>query len=730
MIGAQARHLDDGREQDFGRCDVVLPHPWQYAGGGGTRRRIIGAVGPERANYVRKSKTFSDAAWLKTNGGFGLAPVIVSEAVTDPDGGSTATRVTFDLQGANGLGDHSVLAQYEADLVETGRMYCAGHWVKIPVGQTLVARNVAGNAYVDLVGTGEWQRLPRAEVAGSTGYAMEIGLRGSVGSATTATPVTVDLWHQTLEEGGTLTPVIPNSTIANVTTTDWPRENRASVSEGTTANLDALAHFTDATRSIDGFDNAIAIPAGSELPGTAYAYKQCAYPDGTLVTVSLFVQMDDGGAPVPSSAGGAGYDFMLVADGFGASAGDSIVQHVQGPLYRVTTSRVSDLAGGGNAFYGLVKYAAQSERRGRVTGWHVRASNGVIDAYIKSGSGGRTVNTPPFGEVVTVPSGPRIDYDANGIGRGVLVSGAAINNVQASGDLASWTHYTNGAGAGAWQEMWDPVHGPFLRVTKTAGAVGDRVGVLSPVSAAGGSGLCAGIKVRWNGLGATGYAPYAEVHNGTEWITANTYYLSPVLGEWIDAAEGTSGGTMGNSGTFYAWNQGAVGTSMDIVFPRCNTGLSLHEYVESPADASGTKDADEITTTDMAALGLDGAAGTVVIRFTPPATSDTRTLLDGSEAGNQLYLTSAGLLACNGATTANAVTAGVVNVAALRFGPAGTNIRLNGGAFASVATLWPARTQLSLGHNRTGGEHLNGVIGSVTRWPRWLSDAETMEAMQ
>jgi hypothetical protein len=605
------------------RLDAAMDARLTFTGGGNRqRRRIYGAVGPERANYARRARTYSDVSWAKEGTGTGSAPVIVSESVADPDGGTTATRVTFDLGGGTTLSDASRLTQYEPTGTTVGAAYTQGLWAKIPLGESILVRNVGASDYSDLAGTGGWKRYSRTEISAAGQRVFEIGLRGGLPGAIGSDAVTVDLWWATLEDGTELTPVVPNDTTGTVTTTDWPRTNKASVSEGTTANLDAQLYFTNAATSIVGFDNSLNVPAGSALAGTGYAYKSCSFPDGTLVGVSLFVEMDDGGAPVPSTSGGPSYDFMLVADGFGIAAADCVVEHVAGRLYRVSGSKVASIAGGGNAFYGVVKYAAQSERGCRVTGWHVRDMAAGFDAYIKTGSGGRTVVTPPFGQLVTVPAGqPRIDYDTNGIGRGFKAFGAAANNIAYSGvNPGQYYYYATEDCAASLQTMWDPLVGYFIRVTKTAGGAGPtyRAGVRQDVTGMLGPASSVGVKVRFNGAGAKGYAPYMDINDAGGGVHANAVdYSAPPLGEWIDSSRSVNASVMVGTGSFYIWNEGPVGTSIDFAMPQCNAGNHLHEYIPTDGSAEAS-DAESLETFDLAALDLHNGRGTILVDFIMP----------------------------------------------------------------------------------------------------------------
>jgi len=148
------------------------------------------------------------------------------------------------------------------------------------------------------------------------------------------------------------------------------RENKAVGSEGTVSELDADRNATNAAVSITGFANSIDI----QLAGTtSYAYKWVSFPDGTLTTVSVFVQMDDGLAPAPTNTTASG-DFCMAADGWATSSegvSAPTVEPFGGGRFRVWANVTASSAG--NGFYGVVKSTAQSSRGFRVTGWQVEA---------------------------------------------------------------------------------------------------------------------------------------------------------------------------------------------------------------------------------------------------------------------------------------------------------------------------------------------------------------------
>jgi len=194
-----------------------------------------------RTNYIAKSNKFSSAFWSRVQSGTGVVPSIVSEVVPSPTGSLDATRITFDQGAGDTLSDESVVNYYQAASLTTGAPYSAGIWARIPLGITISARTVGSNAYMAMVGTGQWKRYSRPETAASAFSYLVIGLRGGLGIGQSTGRVTVDLWHCTLEPGSELTATIPNDTSAPLTVNTPPFGQMVTVP----ANVPVLEYDAD-----------------------------------------------------------------------------------------------------------------------------------------------------------------------------------------------------------------------------------------------------------------------------------------------------------------------------------------------------------------------------------------------------------------------------------------------------------------------------------------------------
>lgn len=630
-----ARSAHSMHEFNLARCDNLAPWPWNAVGGGNRqRRRVLEAVGPERTNSVLHSDEPSNAAWLTSNASI-VGNTITFAAASHPTAYQAHTETSLDVISARvKMGTLRYVALY-IGFANGVRQYFDLQDKLVLSSQNIgAAKKIAAGLEPDGDHVIIW--------LSATGHNSGAFIEGVGGDGNGACPGgTVDVDWLDAQAGAALMPHIVTGA-SPVTTTDWPRTNKASVSEGTTANLDAALHVTDAARSIDGFDNAIAIPAGNALPGTGYAYKACSFPDGTLVTVSLFVEMDDGGAPVASSSGGTSKDFMMVADGVGMPEADCVVQHVHGRLYRVTTSRVSSIAGGGNAFYGVVKYAAQSNRPCRVTGWHVRASQGVIDAYIKSGSGGTSVVTPPFGEPVTVAADqPRIEYGPDGIGRGMRLLGAAQN--------------TNLHGENL-QTDWAP---PLLSQTAPLPVPSVQGGTASLIYFSGASdgyfyktygGLTNGVTYTWAADVQLGTASdfVVALNNASAWDTIvgskrfttadglNTQYPVRVVVTFVADANAAANVHLGNHANT-GLPQPSAGT---VLVSNVSFVVGTRaEYIPT-AGTAVTAPAECLETFNLQALDLHHGRGTILVEFVmPDVTSATaRGMMSCATSSGTVYM--------------------------------------------------------------------------------------------
>jgi hypothetical protein len=147
-------------------------------------------------------------------------------------------------------------------------------------------------------------------------------------------------------------------------------------SEGVVATAANASNVTNAATSIAGFENSIQIPAGVAVAVMYRGYVQTA---GTAYTLSLFVEMDDAGAPVVGVTNSTGDFSIQVRNGITSV---SRLNQIGGALWRVSTSFVSD---GTAPNIGVARYATQSGKAFRVTGYQLNTGL-TASAYQKTGA--------------------------------------------------------------------------------------------------------------------------------------------------------------------------------------------------------------------------------------------------------------------------------------------------------------------------------------------------------
>lgn len=124
-----------------------------------------------------------------------------------------------------------------------------------------------------------------------------------------------------------------------------------------------------------------AIAFGHDGATSSFRYKSGA-AEGTQYTISVYVKMGDGGAPsFPIASGTSSQnDFALVIGGSTINPATYKVEHVGNSLYRISGSAV---AGATAQNSGIVKYASNSIRTFKTTGWQLEAGS-FPTSYIKT----------------------------------------------------------------------------------------------------------------------------------------------------------------------------------------------------------------------------------------------------------------------------------------------------------------------------------------------------------
>lgn len=146
-----------------------------------------------RVNLLLKTEQLSDAAWTKSFGGTGVAPVVTDNYALGPDGRTYATRVQLNKGAGATSADQSQIAQA---ITGANVGYQGDVWIRTTDGATKqISVTVSGVTATGPTKSvdGTWQRFtPSATVANSE---FRITLRGTFGTSDSADLL---VWHPDL----------------------------------------------------------------------------------------------------------------------------------------------------------------------------------------------------------------------------------------------------------------------------------------------------------------------------------------------------------------------------------------------------------------------------------------------------------------------------------------------------------------------------------------------------
>ncbi|WP_297758790.1 hypothetical protein [uncultured Shimia sp.] len=146
--------------------------------------------------------------------------------------------------------------------------------------------------------------------------------------------------------------------------------NLVSVSEPRFADLSNGSGVMDAAIAMPGFVTSIEVPGG--ISGTRNAYLADSIAPETEHTLSCFLAMDDGGAPVP------GADFSIAIGNVAAGGGWGVPVEIGQGIWRVSRTLTSSVGNLQNT--GVLKTADHSSRGFRVSGFQVERAS-VMTPY-------------------------------------------------------------------------------------------------------------------------------------------------------------------------------------------------------------------------------------------------------------------------------------------------------------------------------------------------------------
>jgi len=167
-------------------------------------------VEPSATNLVTYSEDFSNAAWIKSAVGTGVAPVVTLNAAESPDGTNNATKIVFDSGSGTTTDDLSTLEDYFN--TTSGTSYTQSIYLKGESGgEKILLRNAGNSSYTTVTLTTEWARYSVTETAALNFGYFSIGLRQGLGGVVMNSKITVYAYGAQVETGSVATSYIPTS---------------------------------------------------------------------------------------------------------------------------------------------------------------------------------------------------------------------------------------------------------------------------------------------------------------------------------------------------------------------------------------------------------------------------------------------------------------------------------------------------------------------------------------
>jgi hypothetical protein len=217
-------------------------------------------------------------------------------------------------------------------------------------------------------------------------------------------------------------------------------------SDPTIAQIPTKAGVTDAGGVGDRFSNGVYFGDNSVV---RYAYRADALSPGTLYTLSCYVLMDDGEAPVVGTNNTSG-DFCFILQA-GISGYPVTVTPVGDDIYRVSVSFTSQ-SPIVSSRCGIAKYTGQSSRGFKVSGFQVEAK--PYATTLMPTSGASATRSP---EVATIPTAGVLSAEEGTWEQRVYVNEVARRQV--AGQYPN-VFYIRGADGGGGISVWHRPNSP------------------------------------------------------------------------------------------------------------------------------------------------------------------------------------------------------------------------------------------------------------------------------
>lgn len=305
-----------------------------------------------RTNLITYSEQFDGAAWGKSTGGTGIAPVVTSNAAVAPDGAMTADRIVFNKGAGTTATDQSVVSNASAATV-TGQPASASIWLKSATANSYLMRlnfngqESEGASFPSLITiTPAWRRFEvRIASPIDTARTLVLRLRGTQGTDNFAD---IYAWGAQQENAAFATSYIPTvasqvtraADVASVTGTNfssWYRQDEGTFIVWFSYGSDILGG--DILLSSDNTSNNSMGFVGTNSGGTGPYFQVLA---GGVAQAALLDGSAIAGAFYRVAAAYKVNDFAYTRDG------RAVVADASGTLPASTVLHIGCGPGGGN----------------------------------------------------------------------------------------------------------------------------------------------------------------------------------------------------------------------------------------------------------------------------------------------------------------------------------------------------------------------------------------------
>lgn len=268
-----------------------------------------------------------------------------------------------------------------------------------------------------------------------------------------------------------------------------------------------------------------------------------------------------------------------------------------------------------------------------------------------------------------------------------------------------WSPYVEGTGTATIQVVADPVYGSVVRITKTAGATGDRVGLSNSFSGLSGNSYTTSIYCKTNVAGSTGSSTYVDAQKVGGGLVTTTTPISGTVGLWARVSSAGSGPLAGAT-QFYVLLSGPIGSSIDVTMPQLELSSAATTYCRTPVTGLATTNL--LTNSQEFDLWADN--GGLPVTANAMVAPDGTMTADTTTVGHSRYTSVYGLLAGDVLTYSFYVKP---------TDPSATILLYIDAADTSYATVYPSTGVVG---TLAGGANSAGVIGVGAGWYRvWMT---------